>query len=191
LNASFQTVTTPLTNNDSYQPGLYFNVGSVPDWTLAGSAGQWVENGPFEPVLPTVVPFGTTMAWINSGTISQTVAATVVSGEPYTLTADILYRSDSGFNGWAALVIGGNTYYATGTAPAPGGEAAYTVTFWGTPLTAGDPIEIELGTGGGGQGDFEGVSLSVPEGGEAFGYLLLTAAACLGTMRLSKPVMAV
>jgi hypothetical protein len=170
--------------------GFESNTGSVPDWTLsstsAGGGGQMVvtPGATFDP-LPGF-PEGTILAWLNRGTLTQTVAGTsVVSGDTYTFTADLVERTDETFDAWAALVIGGNTYLATGIPPAPGYGSTYSVTFVGTPSTAGDPIEIELGTTGI-QGDFGPVSLSgpaspsaVPESG-ALGRLLISFLALLG-----------
>lgn len=186
VNGDFQSVSTPLNQNCCGQAGLYYNQGPVPGWTIEGSGGQWVQNGPFQAISASVISDGTVMGWLNAGDMTQTVGATVVSGQSYTLTADLLYRDDSAFDAWAALVIGGNTYYATGTTPAPGGESPFSVTFVGTAATAGDPIEVELGTNGG-QGDFASVLLvtPVPEEG-ALVRLLLCALTLAGALAFAR-----
>jgi hypothetical protein len=181
-NGDFQTANT----FDQFNNGFEWNNGPVPDWTLNGTGGQMevTPGATFDPVPG--IPEGTILAWLNDGTFTQTIAGTsVVSGDTYILTADLAQRTDASFDAWAALVIGGNTYLATGTPPTPGGESVYSVTFVGAPSTAGDSIEIELGTTGT-QGDFGPVSLTaVPESG-ALGRLLISFLALFGMARFAR-----
>jgi hypothetical protein len=90
--------------------------------------------------------------------ISQTVGATVVLGEVYTLLVDIGWRFDAPFTGTADLLINGLTYSATGTTPTRGTFGVFTAVYTGTSADAGLPITIELRSSGP-QANFDNVRL--------------------------------
>ncbi|MGH9582684.1 MAG: PEP-CTERM sorting domain-containing protein [Bryobacteraceae bacterium] len=146
-----------------------YDIGPIPNWTNTGVSGQWQPGG----------PSGTGLSWYNSvpsptiaftsypdsstsgPTISQIVSATVVDGGVYTLSVDVGHRSDDvAFTPDPGLLIGGVFYAATGVDPGSGNWDTWTATFTGSAATAGDAIEIELSSSGGGQGNFDNVVLT-------------------------------
>jgi hypothetical protein len=167
--------------------GGFYSVDQIPDWTeTPGTSGQFQPTqggGSFLLDPPTT----TTWAFSNAGegvaTIYQTVVPAVQAGETYTLTVDIGYNggNGAGFDGSADLLINGVAYNATGTAPAPGFYSVYTATYLGTVADQGDPITIQLNSTGA-QGDFTDVTLTAPEGGASWLYLLVAGAASFGVM---------
>jgi hypothetical protein len=163
-----------------------YQFSAITDWNSTGNSGVWAPDASeFTGYNGT-----TTMAFSNGGTISQTVTATVVAGDTYTLTVDIGNRADGSYFGdpGANLLIGGTQYfYAAGTEPASGAFSAYTATFFATPSMNDDTITIDLTTGWV-QGDFSDVTLTqtVPEGGANSLYLLLAGLCCFGAIFLSS-----
>ena len=141
--------------------GCSYNVGAIPGWSNSGTTGQ------FQPGEPTNTTFfnvtasdGTpTVAFTDAGTISQTVGATVQTGDVYTLMVDIGFRKIAAFDGTVDLLINGVRYVATGSAPSQGNWSTYTATYTGLAADAGKSITIELGTTGI-EGDFDDVRLS-------------------------------
>ena len=162
-----------------------YSVGAITAWTTGPGSGQ---SGLFAPSSAYFNGYNglTPIAYSNGPTISQTVGATVVAGDTYTLTVDIGDRADCcDYVGGANLTVGDNSYNASGTYALPGNFSVWTATFTGTAADAGDPITINLTTAPGSeQGDFSDVTLtqSVPEGGAAWLYLLLAGAASFGAM---------
>lgn len=160
-NPSFETLPVgglPLTSG-CLNPGCSWSTTAIPGWTKTGSTGQ------FRPGLSAhfnVLPDGPTSAWSNNGTISQTVAATVQLGRPYTLLVDLGNRKDYPFRGVASLLINGNTYLASGSAPGDGFWSTYTASYVGLPADVGKPITIQLSANAA-QGNFDNVRLSMPE----------------------------
>ena len=132
--------------------------GTIPDWSGAtgGEFQPGTQDGNF--AYFNTLSDGITNAYSNGGVISQTVGATVVEGEVYTLMVDVGYRNDAAFAGTAALVINGNTYSATGTTPSPGGWSTFTATYTGLSADVGDAITIALGSSGV-QGNFDNVRM--------------------------------
>lgn len=136
-------------------------VGAIPGWTNSATGGE------FQPGEPTNTTFfnvrasdGTpTIAYTDSGTISQVVGATVQTGVVYILLVDIGRRNDVAFDGTADLLINGVRYAAIGTAPSAGNWATFTATYTGLTADAGKSITIELNTTGM-EGDFDNVRLS-------------------------------
>jgi hypothetical protein len=157
-NASFETL-------PSY--GLYVSCGTgcaysfgIPGWTTTGDAGEFqpgTQDG--TTTYFSSLSDGITSAFANSGTISQTVGVTVTPGVTYTLQVDLGARNDLPFDASAELIVGGNTFLATGVDPTAGNWSTFTATFTGTQVEAGDPITIELITSGT-QGNFDNVRLT-------------------------------
>jgi len=141
----------------------YSDKDPVPGWTATGEFwGQFqpgTQDGNFSWF--NSLSDGTTIAFIgtSSGTISQTVGATVQTGATYTLLVDVGQHNSMPFAATADLLIGGVRYFAVGTAPPVGGWSTYMATYLGLPQDAGDPITIELSAAGN-QGDFDNVRLT-------------------------------
>ena len=156
--------------------------GVIPGWTVGGTAGLLQPGTPANTTLFNSVPDGSTVAYSNGGTISQTVAPLVQLGVIYTLQVDVLVRKDVGDPGTEALLINGNTILATGVLPAPGGFSNFTATYTGLAADVGKSISIEL-VSNGVQGDWDNVRLAsslpspVPE--PASGVLMGLAAVAL------------
>ena len=136
----------------------YSGGGMIPGWS--GATGGQFQPGTQDGNVAyfSTLSDGITNAYSNGGVISQTVGATVVEGEVYTLMVDVGYRNDAAFAGTAALVINGNTYSATGTTPSPGGWSTFTATYTGLSADVGDAITIALGSSGV-QGNFDNVRM--------------------------------
>lgn len=159
-NASFETL-PPGSLPFPCGTACSFSAGSVPGWVATGATGQ------FQPGAAgyyNYVPDGLTVAYINGGSITQTVAATAVAGSTYTLTSAFGIRNDFGNPGSIRLVVGSNTIFATGTAPTPGNWSTYTASYTATLADVGGAISIEL-VSAGAQGGFDDITLSsaVPE----------------------------
>lgn len=193
VNPSFETLPSgapPLAN--SCGSGCSYEVGTVPGWTVTGYAGE------FQPGATTAfnsLPDGPTIAYVNAGgSISQTLGATTVSGDTYTLQLNVGERTNITADPLVYLVIGGTDILATGTAPTAGNWSTYTATFTcsGT-CTSGESIAILLESTGisSQQAEYDNVQMSVPEPG-VFSMLLLGLAG-LGVLgwRRKHPALAV
>jgi hypothetical protein len=163
-NPSFEIVPPggfPLTANCVPTTGCSYNEGSIPDWTGSGTFGEFIPGtqvGNFFAF--NTIPDGTTVAYSNSGTISQTVGATVQAGVVYTLQVDLGWRNDlPTFIGTADLLVNGTQYFATGAIPVQGNWSDFTATYTGLAADVGDPITIELNSSGT-QADFDEVRLA-------------------------------
>jgi hypothetical protein len=146
-NFSFETL--PAGGLTTCGAGCAYDVGAIPGWstTSGATSGQIQPNATQFPVLSDGITsaFSTTAGSV----ISQTVGATVVMGEVYTLLIDLGQRLDGyGFAGTADLLINGHTYAATGTAPVPGTWSTYTATYTGLTADVGQSITIELKSSG-------------------------------------------
>jgi hypothetical protein len=131
------------------------------------------------------VPDGSTVAYSNGGTISQTVGATVQVGTVYTLSVELGNRNDGyGSAGSADLLIHGIQYAATGVEAAPGTWTTWTAKYVGLPGDAGDAITIQLNASTV-QGDYDKVSLNTPEPSSLL-LLSVMGAALLGLTGLCK-----
>jgi hypothetical protein len=147
------------------RPPCAFSEGvTIPGWTTTSGSGVYGQFEPGPPAKTTYfnsVPDGILVAYINDGTVSQTVGTTPGAGVTYTLTVDIGARKDNppnAFTGTADLMLGATVCAATGTPPTVAGNwSVYTATCIST--EAGDPIVIQL-NGPSAQGDFDNVVLT-------------------------------
>jgi hypothetical protein len=145
-----------------------FSVGTaIPGWVSTG-AGQWIVGGfAGNPSAPD----GNVVAYSNGGTISQTVA-TATAGTTYTLTLDMLYRTDAAATGMAQIEIGG-VPVATATGPLVRGMwEQWTAIYSATAAVAGDSVTILLSSDGT-QGDFDNVHVNAGVTPEPSSLLLL------------------
>ena len=184
-NASFET-TNPLTG--ACGAGCGYNYGPIPDWTINGTAGSFQPNSTYF----TSVPDGTTVAFISNtgGTISQTLAVSLLPDTTYTLSVDVGNRLDLLETGFSISLDAGstnlNTITGSNSTITPGTFANETLTYTtGSTVLPGD-LTIILGSGGF-QSNFDNVRLttsstssSVPVP-EPSGLLLL----CLGLFCLA------
>jgi hypothetical protein len=143
--------------------GCSYSVNTpIPFWTSGGSS-----FGQFQPGVQVSnftyfnsVPDGITVAYINGGTIAQTVGATAQAGVTYTLQGDLGFRKDTPDPGTITLEIGSHSILATGVAaPLSGNWVDYTATYTALATDAGDSISILLSSNAA-QGDFDNVRLS-------------------------------
>jgi len=134
--------------------------GIIPGWTVVGGGGLFKPGPPSTTSYFNSVPDGTTTAYSDNGSISQTVAATVQLGVVYTLLVDVGVRKDLGVDpATEALVINGVTYAAVGVLPTPGNFSTFTATYTGLAADVGKAITIRLATPGV-EGNWDNVRLS-------------------------------
>lgn len=139
-----------------------YDYGPIPGWNDTGSSGQWIPGG--YAGNPNAYN-GNVVAYSNGGTISQTVGATAIAGVTYTLSVEVLHRTDVPIYALVQLEIGG---VVVGTAtPVDAGSGTWndwTVSYTADAAQAGKSITILL-TSTGVQGDFDDVTLTdnVPE----------------------------
>jgi hypothetical protein len=188
-NFSFETLPGGGLPNSCGTNCLY-SVANIPGWTVVGTdAGQLQPGPPTNTNYFNSVPDGITVAYTNDGSISQTVAPVVQLGATYTLTVAVGVRKDTPDPGNEALVINGNSYFATGTLPTPGNWATFTSTYVGLAADVGSPITIQLASPSG-QGDFDNVQLNfapAPAPEPSSGVLLgLGAVALFGIVRRKR-----
>lgn len=184
-NASFET-TYPLTG--ACGAGCGYNYGQIPGWTINGTAGSFQPNSTYF----TSVPNGKTVAFISNanGTISQTLAVSLLPDTTYTLSVDVGNRLDlleTDF--WISLDAGStslNAITGSNSTITPGTFANETFTYTtGSSVLPGD-LTIILGSRGF-QSNFDNVRLTTnsPSGSvpvpEPSGLLLL----CMGIFCLA------
>src|SRR5215471_8697464 len=85
-NASFEA-TNPL--NIGCGTGCAYNYGPIPGWSTSGPSGSFQPGSFFSSV-----PDGNIVAFSNTGSISQTLAASVLANTVYTLTVFVGDRTD-------------------------------------------------------------------------------------------------
>lgn len=151
--------------------GCDYNMdGVIPGWTTVNLSGA--ASGEFQPGVSAgnttyfdSIPDGTTIAYTNDGTISQTVGTVTLAGVSYKLLVDIGLRKDlTNILGTAQLLIGSTSVLATGIAPVPGSFATFSAIYTSSPADIGKAITIQLAAIGA-QGDFDNVTLDAsPKG---------------------------
>lgn len=128
--------------------GCFYKVnGAIPGWNSSGAATYELQPGvqtPFDNyTYHNSVPAGITIGGVEGGALSQTLAATSVAGDTYTLSVYTGRRKDCClFGPVIQLKVGGATIDATGAEPAPGDWALWTATY--TANTSGLPLGIVL-----------------------------------------------
>ena len=169
VNGSFETLPAGGLNNMGCGAGCAYSTGlGIPGWVTTGGA----VTGQFQPgssgAYFNSVPNGITVAYTNGGTISQTVSATALANQIYSLQVDLGFRKDVADPGTITLQIGSHSILATGVpAPLSGNFVTYSAFFTTTAADAGSAISISLASAAA-QGDFDNVRLdaspvSVPE----------------------------
>jgi hypothetical protein len=161
---------------------------TIPDWTISSftlGAGVYVPNSTSNSPALTPVPDGQAVAFTSGGSIYQTVTATAVVGDSYTLTAWIADAGGGNYNqfvqsasvsicnatcGFGSLLPSNASYlYATATGNTlDGGVWTQVATTFVMPATgpggaslAGDSITITLfNQGGAGQAQFDDATLT-------------------------------
>jgi hypothetical protein len=134
---------------------------NIPSWTqIDGTSGLF---NPTTAQFPAGVPDGDNSAYINGGTIGQTIASeTLLADAVYTLSVDVGDRADKAFPGYEIqLVVDGvvrSSADETSASPADGAFATATASFATTAADAGRPLEIRLLTPGE-QPNFDNVRL--------------------------------
>jgi hypothetical protein len=157
-NPSFETNTAGLPYTvgcGNSNPTCAYNDGPISGWSTSG--GQTGQQNLGNLLAP---EDGNLEAYANgAGTsISQTVSATAIAGDTYTLDVYVGNRTD-GYNGKVAveLNIGGIITDASGLAPVPGDWSLWTASY--VAGVSGAPITIDL-ISSGTQGNFDNVSLT-------------------------------
>jgi hypothetical protein len=157
-NPSFETNTAGLpytTGCGNSNPTCAYNDGPISGWSTSG--GQTGQQNLGILLAP---EDGTLEAYANgNGTsIYQTVSATAIAGDRYTLDVYVGNRTD-GYNGPVTieLIIGGIITDASGLAPPSGGWSLWTASY--VAGVSGAPITIDL-ISDGTQGNFDNVSLA-------------------------------
>jgi hypothetical protein len=184
-NFSFETLPETGLTFTGCAAGCSFSIAAIPGWSNSGNSGQFQPGTPANTNYFSTLSDGITSAYSNDGggVISQTVGATVVPGEVYTLLIDIGWRFDEPFTGTADLLINGHTYTATGTTPTRGTFGLFTASYTGTAADAGQSITIEL-ISSGPQANFDNVRLdAVPEPAS---FLLIAPALLALGLRIKK-----
>jgi len=166
-NASFE-ITNPL--NISCGAGCAWNTGPIPGWTTTGGQqGSWMPNSTY---FSSPVPDGSIVAYSNlGGTISQTLADSLVANTSYVLSVDIGHRLDGWVTDYTIALYAGGTLLdslsgSNGVIPA-GTFATESFTFDSGTTPASGNLGIKL-TSAGSQTDFDNVRLTaspVPEPG--------------------------
>src|SRR5271166_6511928 len=159
-NYSFETLPAGGFNNFCGGSCAYTTNEPIPGWVTTNEfqTGQWTTGG----YLGNPPAYdGNVLAYTNGGTISQNVT-TAVAGDAYTLTVEILHRTDVPMTGVAQLTLNGVVVAtATGVDPGPGKWSQWTALFTATPGEAGEELGILLSDGGKGvQADFDLVQLN-------------------------------
>ena len=163
VNGSFEMATDAFSNSCGVTCAYTTGV-SIPGWAATGSGGfgQWI-MGDYAGNAPTTQ--GSVLAYSNGPRLSQQVG-TVVFGETYTLSVDLLHRNDAALAGSIEFILGGIELGAvTGPDPGPGNWGTFVATYTPTLADDGKTLTIALFSGGI-QGDFDNVRLdATPEPG--------------------------
>jgi hypothetical protein len=150
LNPQFNRDTltcSPGTNCDSY--GVTSWITGPQTYVLKASTTQF-PTAP--PTALYVVVMGNETA---SGSILQTVGATVQANTTYTLTMEVGARADEVFTGYEAMLLAGNVTLVSGNRATPFGGEFVTETLvyqsGATPAQLGQPLQVLITSKGNGQ----------------------------------------
>ena len=158
-NASFE--------NDSLIAGSWTNY-VINGWTISGGGGA----GTFNPIgsLPQGTYYGSNVAWSNGSSISQTLTATLAANTVYTLSVDLLNRSQIQNQSSTLAFYAGNNLLAStvirGGAPSTAVLQSLTFSTGISNSFVGQNLKVLL-VAGGAQSDWDNVQLTavaaVPE----------------------------
>ena len=147
--------------------------GNVPGWTASVTTGIGLfQPGPDLFTLPLPATEGQTVVYLNGGTLSQTLSATLQASTAYTLQVDVGRRMDNAYSSPSptAQLFVGNTLIASATGPEPplGGWTTWTGAYQSgaSDPPAGQALKIVLGANAP-QGDFDNVRLTSAPGSGA------------------------
>jgi hypothetical protein len=102
-NASFEMVNPPTT---ACGPGCAWNYGPIPGWTTTGLGGSFQPGSAYFNV---PLPNGSTVAWSDGGSISQTLGDSLVANTAYTLSVDVGHRLDGFATSFIIQLFAGST----------------------------------------------------------------------------------
>jgi hypothetical protein len=168
-NASFEQVaaTNPLQSPCNGPEFCAFNAGNpMPGWTVGGtnaSAGQFEPSSSY---LSLPLPDGSIVAYINSGSISQTLTGiSLLPDSVYTLSVDVGRRFDVAAANYSLNLLDGSNVFCTSGPNSNGTISAGTFTDITLTCATGATVPggflgIEL-TGDGRQVNFDNVQLNV------------------------------
>ena len=127
---------------------------TVPSWTRTGTGGTF---NPTAAQFPAEAPEGANTAYVNNGSLRQTIAAETVAGDTvYVLEVEVGDRADAALPGWAAQLAVDGTVRASvdqgSVTPADGAFATAGASFTagGADAGAAAPVpsgRFEVGTG--------------------------------------------
>jgi hypothetical protein len=139
----------------------------MPGWTVVGSGGLFQPSSSYFN-LP--LPDGNIVAYSNGGSISQTLAVSLIANSTYTLSVFVGDRLDQLFSNYSIALMAGSTNLCTfagsNASITPGTFADETCTYHSGATVPPGNLEIVLASAGT-QTDFDNVSLkvNVPEPG--------------------------
>lgn len=148
--------------------GVDCDVSPISAWLCGPDTGVFKPStGQF----PGGVPGGKNVAYlgrglntVQTGSILQTVGATVAANTTYTLTLSVGARADIGFTGYSAMLLAGDVPLASDSSlsPAPGSFLTDVIVYQSgaTPAQLGKALQILIRSAGTGQVDIDNVSLT-------------------------------
>jgi hypothetical protein len=164
-NPSFETLPNGGLTQNCGAGCTFSQNGGIPDWTSAANTGQLdPSNAQFN--LP--LPDGTVVAYSTGGNIFQILTTNVVASTTYTLQVDVGQRKDVKISPYSVSLLANLVVLATGNQVNPGAGNFLTSTAIFTTgandPSVGQPLEIMLSGGGGGEVDFDNVRLTASPG---------------------------
>lgn len=158
LNSSFETLGAGLIGGGT-GCGAY-DLGPVPGWTISGTGGSFVPGvGIFSSI-----PDGSTIGWLNNGSMFQTPGSGLAANTAYTLTVFVGDRPGWAGNYNIALDLGGSSlcsFSGMSGAIAVGTFQAESCSFTaGSTVQSGNLSVVLTNTGNSGQFDFDNVGVT-------------------------------